>query len=303
MTRLPSVGPGAPALVADVGGTTIKVARIDETGALSEPVRVPTPRDGARTPERILERIAAEGDGSERILGIGVPGIVDDVRGVGVFSENLGWRDADFRALGREVAGLDTAVLHDVRAAGLAEQRLGAAAGLDDVVVITLGTGISAAVVIGGSLHVAGGYAGEIGHAVVVDGGEPCVCGNTGCLEAVASAAAIARRYETRTGHEVAGAHEVLALADAGDAAAQRVWSTAVDALAVGISHVAALIAPQAVVLGGGLSEAGDALFSPLERRLEERCRLRRTPVVRARLGENAGVLGVALHTRETERA
>jgi glucokinase len=307
MPHVPSLGAGPSALVADIGGTAVKVARLDERGVLSTPVRVPTPRDGAHTPRLILDAISEAGaalpGGPDEMLGLGVPGIVDDERGLGVFSENLDWHDVDFRALGRERLGTPTAVIHDVRAAALAELRLGAAAGWEDALVLTVGTGISAALIVGGRMHVAGGYAGEIGHAVVVDGGEECVCGNRGCLEATASAAAIARRYRRATGADVSGAREVVERAAAGEAVAVRIWESAIDAIALGISHATALIAPQAVVVGGGLSEAGDALLSPLRARLAERYRLRTTPVVAASLGEDAGVIGVALHTRSAALA
>ncbi|WP_232527791.1 ROK family protein [Microbacterium suaedae] len=295
---VPPLGTGPSALVADVGGTTIKLARVDRTGTFSEPIRVPTPRDGAHTPERILDAIARGGSDGADVIGIGIPGIVDDARGIGVFSENLGWRDVDFRAVATERFGSTVHVIHDVRAAALAELHLGAARGLNDAVILTIGTGISAVLITGGRMHVAGGYAGEIGHVVVDSGGEECACGNRGCLEATASAAAIARRFTRDTGVPVSGAHDVADRAARGDVDAARIWDSAVDAIALGISHAAALTAPEAVIIGGGLAEAGGALFDPLTARLDTRYRLRSIPVRPASFGENAGVIGVALHAR-----
>src|SRR5690606_25867262 len=107
--------------------------------------------------------------------------------------------------------------------------------------------------------------AGEIGHSPI--GEWPCPCGARGCLEAVASAGAIARRYTEATGSAVDGAREVIARAEGGDETAMRVWNEALDALALAIAQLTAVLAPQAVVIGGGLSRAGDALFDGLRTR------------------------------------
>ena len=299
-----SLGEGAPVLAADVGGTVTKVSVVDGTGRVSPPVRIRTPSGTSDTPRDILDAISATASnipGADRVAaaGVALPGIFDEERGIGIWSENLDWHDVDFRSLAPERLQLPSTVSHDVRAAALAELRLGAATGLRDAAVITLGTGIAAAVIVDGTPRVSGGYAGEIGHAVVDPTGEPCLCGNRGCLEATASAAAIARRYGDASGTPVAGARDVLERAQSGNPTAQRIWSSAIDALALGISHLSAVIAPQAIVIGGGLSEAGDALFVPLQERLNERFRLRPTPLLRAFLGEDAGVIGAAVGARE----
>lgn len=299
-----ALGAGPPVLAADVGGTVTKVCAVDETGRVSSPVRVQTPSGSPDTPVDILDTICGvvpDLPGADRVeaVGMALPGIFDEDRGVGVWSENLGWHDVDFRSLIQERFRLPVAVSHDVRAAALAELRLGAATGLRDVAVITLGTGIAAGVIVDGKPLVAGGYAGEIGHAVVDVDGEPCLCGNRGCLEATASAAAIARRYGDASGNPVAGAREVLERARSGDRTAKMIWSSAIDALSLGISHLSAVIAPQAIVIGGGLSEAGDALFEPLQERVNDRFRLRPTRLLRAHLGEDAGVIGAAIGARE----
>jgi glucokinase len=125
---------------------------------------------------------------------VAVPGIVDEAAGLAVFSQNLGWRDAPLRDMIAERTGLPTAFGHDVRTGALAEARLGAGRGCGDSLFLTIGTGISAALLLDGRPYSAHGYAGEIGH-VDVGRSEPCACGATGCLEAIASAAAIARRH------------------------------------------------------------------------------------------------------------
>ena len=301
------LGPGPAVLAVDVGGTDTKAALIDDGGTVREVLRRPTPRDAARPAERVVDevvRAVAElrgrhPDVEPEGLGLVVPGIVDDERGVGVRSENLGWRDAPFADLATARLGLPVAVGHDVAAAGWAECRLGAAAGYQDAMVVALGTGISAALVLGGRPYRGGGLAGEIGHARVAE--EPgCVCGGRGCLEQVASAAAVARRYCEATGTPVTGAREVLAAAAAGDPTAVAVWDDALDALALGLSHAVALLAPQVIVLGGGLSQAGDALLGPLGVRLDALLTYHRRPLLtRALLGEDAGVLGASLLARD----
>ncbi|HEX4701660.1 MAG TPA: ROK family protein, partial [Pseudonocardiaceae bacterium] len=182
-----------------------------------------------------------------------------------------------------------------VAAYGLAEQRMGAARGARDAVVMPIGTGIAGALIMDGTLRSGGGYAGEIGH-VDVGHGLPCGCGLTGCLEAIASSAAIARRYTEKTGRAVPGAAEVLDAVTEGDTVAVEVWDDAVDALARGIRVLATLLGPEVVVLGGGLAMAGDLLLAPVARRLASLLSFQRRPELRlAELGDEAGSLGAGL--------
>lgn len=304
----PSLGPGPAVLAFDVGGTTIKAALVDEAGTAQGIVRVPTPLAGAgcaldvmTAVSQLAEELTAGAAPGARpaAIGISVPGIVDDDTGVGIYSENLGWRDVDFAGLAAARLALPTVIGHDVRSAGLAEMALGAGAGMRNAIVIVLGTGIAAAVLVDGSPVTGGGYAGEIGHAVVVPNGEPCRCGNRGCLEAIASAAAITRRYNRASGAAATGARDVLAAVHAADPVARSVWESAMDALAFGIAHSVAVLAPEIVVLGGGLAEAGDDVLIPVRERLAGLVNLAPPPpVVTATAGENAGVLGSALRAR-----
>lgn len=301
------LGAGEPVLAFDVGGTDMKAALVDAEGRIAELVRRPTPLAGARTGEAVVAAVAelaerfrsARPELRPRALGLLVPGHVDDEAGVGVFAENLGWRDFPFRARVREAVGLPVSFSHDVRGAGEAEHRLGAAAPFRDVVVMVIGTGIAGAIFLDGRLHTGGGMAGEMGHSRVAEGPD-CACGGRGCLEAVASAAAIARRYNALAGADVPGAREVLQRAEAGDALAREVWESALDALALDLSHTVALLAPEAVVIGGGLAQAGPALFGPLAERLDAILTFHRRPrLLAASIGENAGVIGAALRARD----
>jgi glucokinase len=243
--------------------------------------------------------------GPVRAVGVGVPGIVDAARGVGVYSANLGWREAPVAAHLESALGRPVVVSHDVAAAGLAELRRGAGRGATDALFVVIGTGIAGAVLAGGSM-VSGraGQAGEIGHIRIREAGPRCGCGGRGCLEAVASARAIAAAYTARTGRPVAGAEHVLAALPA-DADARAVWADAVSALADGLLITQAVLASELVVLGGGLATAGPALLDPLAAALRERATVHTVPRLRlAELGERAGVVGVALAAREhSERA
>lgn len=298
------LGPGPRVLSFDVGGTDVKATVVAGDGTVADAVRTPTPAGSPRIVEDLLDVLAdtaarlTEGGPQPEAVGLAVPGIVDDDAGIAVYSENLQWHDVPFRDLAGARLGLPVALVHDVRASALAEVRVGSAVGLTDALVVTVGTGISAGLIVGGEIVVRGGFAGEIGHAVVRPGGLPCACGNRGCLEATASAAAIARRYTRTTGIPVAGARDVLGRLET-DAAAREIWDDAMDALAFGLSHACAVLAPEAVVIAGGLSEAGAALLDPVQARLDAYFRMRRTPLVKARLGGDAGVVGAALRARE----
>ncbi|WP_350349251.1 ROK family protein [Agromyces sp. G08B096] len=302
------LGRGAAVLAFDVGGTDTKSALVDASGRVLGLRRTPTPLEAADPAASVvagIARLAAayRAEFPEVVpvtAGLSVPGLVDDDAGVGVFASNLGWRDAPIRDLAERALGLPTAFGHDVRAAGEAEHRLGAARGHDDVLVLAIGTGIAAAAIVGGRPLTAGGYAGELGHALSDPQGERCPCGAVGCLETIASAGAIARRYRTASGREVAGAREVLDAARAGDELAATIWGQAVEALAEQLARVVAILAPEVIVLGGGLAEAGPALFDPLAARLDRLLSFHRRPqLVKAALGDDAGVLGTALAARD----
>ncbi|PWC04976.1 ROK family protein [Agromyces badenianii] len=312
-THAPTLlGPGDAVLAFDVGGTDTKSALVDASGRVLGLRRTPTPLDPSDPAATIVAKLASLA--GEHLAGapgvrpmaaaISVPGLVDEVTGVGMFASNLGWRDAPIRSLAEAALGLPVAFGHDVRAAGDAEHRLGAARAYGDVVVLAIGTGIASALVLGGRPYAGGGYAGEIGHSLADPFGEPCACGAIGCLETIASAGAIARRYSAASGTPVAGAREVLDAATAGDPVARRVWDDAVEALAEALARLVAVLAPEAVVIGGGLAQAGHALFSPLGERLDALLSFHRRPVlVHAELGDDAGLLGTALAARDLAAA
>lgn len=305
-----SIGAGAPVLAFDVGGTDIKSALFDADGTVLGLRRTPTPVRGEDSPAGLIERLAELADELRaqhpdvvpQAVGLVVPGIVDAESGIGVFSSNLGWRDAPMRDLMAARFGMPVAFDHDVRTASWAEHVLGGARDYANAVVLIIGTGIAGALLVDGRPYTAGGYAGEIGHSPL--GEWPCPCGARGCLEAIASAGAISRRYTEATGDPVDGAREVIARAAAGDDTAARIWNEALDALTMSIAQLTAVIAPQAVVIGGGLSRAGSALFDELRTRLADRLSFHRIPaLVPAELSGDAGILGSALRARQAVQA
>lgn len=291
-----------PVLAIDLGGTGIKAEVLDPDLASVAAARRATPR-GA--PETILDAVAATAgellaclpaDRHPVRIGLAVPGIIDAATGTGVLSTTLGWRDVPVAAMVAKRTGLPVVVTHDVTTAGFAEHRIGAGRGADDVLVVVLGTGISAAVVAGGRIVAGGrGQAGELGHVVVRPGGPVCTCGRRGCLEAIASAAAITRRYTELSGRSAAGALDVRRRLGT-DGFADGVWCEAIAALADALVTALALLAMDRIVIGGGLAEAGDALLGPLRDAVTRRCTVEPVPeIVGAALGARAGLIGAAL--------
>ncbi|MFD2083028.1 glucokinase [Actinopolymorpha cephalotaxi] len=307
-----------PVIGVDVGGRLIKAAVVYADGRVGARAEEPTPpaRDADTVLSSVVSVVAGlrERTRSEEpyadvaALGVAVPGIIDEQRGVAVMAANLGWRDTPVRALLSEATGLPVALGHDVRAACVAEWQLGAARESADALLVTLGTSIGAGVVSDGRLLVGGGYAGQLGHVVVDPGGARCTCGQYGCLATLASATAVVRRYTERaaatgttTGTTTGTpadltARDVARLARTGDPAAAAVWEEAVTALADALASAVTVFGSELVVLGGGLALAGDQLVDPVRERLLTRLTFQRRPrVVRAAMGAESGVLGAAL--------
>ena len=296
----------------DVGGTTIKAALVDTAAPSFVLARAvaPSPEPGPAAGGAVLAAAAALVDELRRqaadlglpapaAVGIAVPGIIDEPAGVAVFASAFGWSDEPVRDELAGRTGLPVAFGHDVRSAGLAEWRIGAGRGSDNVLVVALGTGIGSAVVVDGRLLTAGGYAGQLGHIVVRPDGPLCGCGQRGCVGMLASARAIHQRYAAASGRavtEVDGAREVAALVAAGDPVALGVWADAIADLVDMLVAVITVLGPRRLVLAGGPSDAGELLVAPVRDRLAAALTFQRRPeVVVAELGSDAGVLGSAL--------
>ncbi|MFI0505754.1 ROK family protein [Streptomyces albogriseolus] len=291
----------------DVGGTGMKAALVGADGELLHQARRPTGRE--RGPDAVVEGILgfaaelrahgirAHGEPASAV-GVAVPGIVDEAEGVAAYAANLGWRDVPLRALLAErLGGVPVALGHDVRTGGLAEGRLGAGRGTDRFLFVPLGTGIAGAIGIDGKVEAgAHGFAGEIGHIVVRPGGAECPCGQRGCLERFASASAVSRAWAEASGDPDADAADCAKAVASGDERAVRVWQEAVDALADGLVTALTLLDPGTLIIGGGLAEAGETLFTPLREAVRRRVTFQKLPsLVPATLGDAAGCLGAGL--------
>jgi glucokinase len=282
----------------DVGGTGIKAARFGLDGAVQQELTAATPVD--RGPEAVVRAVVATAGAlvAPDTLGVGlcVPGLVDAAGGVVRLAVNLGLRDVP---LAREVAtatGLPVAMEHDVRAATLAELRLGSGRGGGDLLCVVLGTGIAAGVVVEGRVLTGRtSSAGELGHLPVVPGGEPCSCGHRGCTEVYASAGGLVRRYRAAGGDPALGAAE-LAAALGSDPLAARTWAEGARALATSLVLATLLLDPARIVLAGGLSGAGDLLVDPVLAEMTSQLVWRAPPPLEvSSLGGGAGLLGAAL--------
>lgn len=293
--------PAPEGLVAalDVGGTVIKTGLVDRVGGVHHAERHPTA--ARRGPEALIADIIdlaaalASRDGV-RAVGLGVPGIVDTAAGIAGYAANLGWRDVPFTALLADRIGVPAVLGHDVRNGALAEARCGAGAAVSSVYFMAIGTGVAGGQVTRGTVDDgASGQAGEIGHLVVRHRGPRCNCGGRGCLEAIASAARIAATYRRRSRCR-ANAADVARLVAEGDPVAAAVWTEAVAALADALTAQIVLADPGCIVIGGGLSLAGATLLDPLRVAVAARLTFRTAPpIVAARLGDQAGMVGAGL--------
>lgn len=288
----------------DIGGTSISVDLVDLAGSSLFTASRPTDR-GAAALENVRAQLATAQEAARtagvEVLGVGLlsPGHVDEARGVVRFASNLEWDDL---ALQKQVtvamdSSVPVAVGQDVRWAGIAEGELGAAAGLADYALVSIGTGIAACLVSGGTvLSGAAGSAGEFGHATVIPDGDRCACGRTGCADAYASGAALLRRYRMLGGQQDLSDVATLLSLVAEDSLAAQVWSDGLDALARALCTLTLTVDPGTIVFAGGLSGAGTALTDPLRTRLEAELLWKSTPeLVISPLGNRTGRAGAVL--------
>lgn len=300
----------------DIGGTKIAAGVVDEKGAILDTVQVPTPP----TPEAVIDAIAAatrevrSGHAVEAV-GIGAAGYVDDKRATVLFAPNIRWRHEALKDKVEQRVGLPVVVENDANAAAWGEYRFGAGVGLDDVICVTLGTGLGGGIVIGGRLHRGRyGAAGEFGHVRVVPDGLLCGCGSQGCWEQYASGRALVRYAKQRAVAQPENAQLLLSLGD-GTAegiegrhiseAARGGDKVAVDSFrelarwaGAGLADLASLFDPSAFIVGGGVSDEGELVLEPIRksfRRWLVGGRYRpHAQVLAAQLGGKAGLVGAA---------
>jgi glucokinase len=301
----------------DIGGTKVAAGVVDESGQVLAEMRRRTPsRDPAHIVDVVVEivnQLRSEHDVSA--VGIGAAGFVDAERATVLFAANLAWRDTPIRADIANRLDLPVVVENDANAAAWGEFRFGAGGDEPDVIVMTIGTGIGAGIIINSELHRGRfGIAGEPGHMRVVPGGRLCGCGNRGCLEQYCSGTALVRAAREVAQERPADAARLLDLAKGDIAnidgpvvtkAAQEGDPAAVDCfdeigrwLGQGLADLAALLDPGRFVIGGGVAEAGDLLLEAGRESysavLTGRGYRPLASVVPAQLGAQAGLIGAA---------
>lgn len=308
----------------DIGGTTVKIAFLHMDGEFICKWEIPTDKTNGGVnivgdiAKAIEEKIASLKLSKAQFVGIGVgaPGPFDLETGLIYNAVNIGWKNYPLKALLVEKTGLPVVADNDANVAALGEMWKGAGNGAKDVVCVTLGTGVGGGVIANGKI-IQGikGAGGEIGHMTAIPyGGAPCNCGKAGCLETIASATGIARIATERVvvGEESSLQHvykengaltakDVFDAAYQGDSLANGIVEHIAFHLGLALSHLANSLNPEKIVIGGGVSKAGDILIDAINKHFKEFC----FPTVRestsiaiATLGNDAGVIGGAYLVR-----
>ncbi|WGW13510.1 ROK family glucokinase [Saxibacter everestensis] len=301
----------------DIGGTKIATGLVDPAGTLLKSSRKPTPADD---PKALLEVLIAEirafaDEYPVESVGIAAAGFVNAARSTVMFAPNIAWRDENLKEPVEQATGLPVVVENDANAAGWAEFQFGGGRDAEDLVLLTLGTGLGGAIIAEGELLRGGfGMAAELGHLRLVPNGILCGCGNRGCWEKYTSGSALtasaqqlaaanspeAERFRAAIGAEgddITG--ELVSKAAAqGNREAAELLAGLGEWLGVGIAQLAAVLDPSLVVIGGGLSEVGELLLKPardaLREHLPARAKRPELALSVATLGGDAGMIGAA---------
>lgn len=319
---------GPVAIGVDVGGTKIAAGLVDDLGQVLARSRAEVAdKSPTAVVAAIAEAVAAVREHADQPIvgvGVGLPAFLDTSREVAVVVPNLGWRDVPAGALLREALATEVTLENDANVAAWGEYRFGAGRGVDDLVMVTVGTGVGGGLVLGGHLLVgAQGMAAEIGHMTLVPGGLPCPCGKSGCWEQYASGQALVRiakelastaspdaralcELGDGTVAGITGVH-VTAAASVGNQVALDSFTQLAENIAAGMADLVAIVDPGAFVIGGGVSEAGDLLLDRVRSAYERAVlvdRQRAIPIRLASLRNDAGLIGAAdlVRTRAARR-
>lgn len=303
----------------DLGGTNIVSGVIDENHAIiskaTAKTELPRPSDSILDDIAMLAGKAAHAAGLKlsdiSYLGVGTPGGVDAAGGVVEFSNNLDFKNLPMAHMLRERLGIPVYIENDANCAALGEQLAGCGKGAEDLTAVTLGTGIGGGIVTGGKiLHGINGTAGEIGHMSIDPNGIQCSCGRRGCFEKYASATAlISQTKQAMKEHKESymwslcegdpdkvNGKTAFDGAEAGDSTAKAVVDRYIFYLACGITNLVNIFQPEILCIGGGICNQGDTLLVPLREIVEKerysKFSVRQTSIVRAVLGNDAGLIG-----------
>ena len=279
----------------DLGGSAIKLGRFDQQGACLQSLTIATPQPAS--PQAVLQAIVeaiAQIDPEQKsvAIGVGTPGPADAAGRIARVAINLaGWQDIPLADWLEAATGKPTVLANDANCAGLGEYWLGAGNRFQDVIVLTLGTGVGGAVILNGKLFVGrDGSAGELGLITLNPDGPDCNSGNAGSLEQYTSVRAIRRR----TGLEP---HELGDRAEAGDAEAIAFWQAYGRDLGAGLASLIYVLTPEAVIIGGGISASAKFFFPAVQAEIDRRVLASSRAglqLLPAELGNQAGIVGAA---------
>lgn len=301
----------------DLGGTNIAVGVVNDSYEIVSYITVPT--EAQRSAEAVVATMAQAVNAAleqARIkiedclsLGVGAPGTCDVKNGVVYRSYSMNWTNLPLAQMLGEYFPIPVFVDNDANCAALAEVKAGAARGKENIVLVTLGTGIGSGIVLGGKIYSGlKGNGAEMGHMMLhLEGTEVCFCGRKGCWDSFASATALVHQAEA-----AAAAHPESALnrvekidgksvfdaADKGDGVAQAVIEQYCQYLAIGVSNIVNALAPEMILIGGGISRQGDRILEPVRRYVAENCFDKRPEalpeIMPAQMGNEAGIVGAA---------
>ena len=302
----------------DLGGTNIAAGVVNERHEIVGRASVPT--GARRSPEAVVADMCAAVEQALQSagltaadcvsIGVGSPGTCDAERGVVVRAYNLNWFEVPVCAMLTAHFGLPARLSNDANCAALAETVAGAAVGCRDMVLITLGTGVGGGIIIDGKIYAGMRSAGaELGHTLLVLDGEICTCGRRGCWETYASATALIRQARRAAqehpesllaqldGESLTG-RAVFEAADRGDETACAVIDRYCEYVAAGMTDLVNALAPEMILLGGGISRQGERILAPIREYVASHCfgqRQGAVPVIAAaKLGNEAGIIGAA---------
>lgn len=311
----------------DLGGTNIAVGIVDENGTILHQSSSPTlAKNGSkdvihRIADAVLKLLEETNTPQSDIasVGIGCPGAIDKSTGTILSACNLAFENVPIVTELKELLKLPVYIENDANCAALAEATVGAAAHSQSCVMITLGTGIGGAIIINDKIYDGfNGLCGEFGHMTICADGELCSCGRRGCLETYASATALARdacrtakkmpssllwSFRERDGSF--SARTVFEAAKHGDATAQNVLDQYINYLSIGLRNIIKILQPETIVIGGGVSNAGDDLIIPLSETVlnttygDYVSAHKKTRIVAAKYKNSAGIIGAALLGKE----
>ena len=304
----------------DVGGTNVKIALVSDEGKIIYSNSIPTRAEMGyeytvnSMKEAIRELFKETKLGAKDIegIGFGFPGQIDCQKGIVRLAPNIpGWVNVPIAEIMEKEFGIPTRVDNDVRTAALGELNYGAGVGCQNLVCITVGTGIGSGLVINGKLvRGASNAAGELGHIKLnMQGGPLCGCGDRGCLEAYASGPSIvamaeeyikggkSTRYRELANPEITP-YIVSVAAQEGDPVAKQIFKIMGEYIGMGLTSVVNLLNPEKIIIGGGVAAAGDILFDSIKETIAKRAmtiQKEAVEIVPAQLGTNAGVIGASL--------